>query len=158
MTPVAVRTANVLLPGSGLVLRGRLVAGLPILVAAMALVVLALAAALAPAPGFDGGFAVRAVIGYVLLGAIAGGTLWHWEQGARLDPAAVRELHRKLATAYLRGELPEARRQADLLVVAAGREPGAWSLLAMVAAAMGDAAVAARATKRAQVLAAELRN
>jgi hypothetical protein len=155
MPPAARRVLNVLLPGCGLVLRGRLTAGMPLLVAALALATLALIALLAPLPGFDAGFALWALAGYLGFGAVAAAALWAWERGAQLDPAAVRAIHHRLASAYLRGDHPAARAAADELVRAAAREPGAWSLLALTAGAAGDAATAARARRRAQSLEAD---
>ncbi|GDY13090.1 hypothetical protein LBMAG53_19680 [Planctomycetota bacterium] len=67
----------------------------------------------------------------------------------RIDPKLVRTLHAEAARAYLRNEWPAALAAAQQLTVAAPEESGAWTLLAMICKASGDAVGAARAEQRA---------
>lgn len=136
MKPTAV--ADALLPGSGLIVDGRPVWGIPLLVPAVLLLAALLLALLL------GGFAAswvlpRALPCYAILIVIALLCRWRLARLARLDPQAVRRLARTASQAWLRGE---STAQAQELVRAAPDLAQAWRLHALVS---GDA----RSLKRA---------
>jgi hypothetical protein len=148
--PAGAIVADALLPGSGLLARGRLGVGVA-LIAAGALAASALALGLAGVPGFDGGL-VRAAAAYLALGAAAALGGWSLDRGSRIDPTAVRAAHDEAAAAFLRGENPAALAAARRVARLAPQEPGAWDLLALVARAAGDPGTADRAERRARAL------
>lgn len=140
--------ANLVLPGCGLVLRDRLIAGLALVVAALALLAAAALAPLAATPAFAGRVALAAGAGYLVVAAAAGGLWWWWERPRPVERTAVIRRHRAAATALLGGDLTVARREAEALVRQAPSLPGAWLLLAQVCRSAGDADAAARAERR----------
>jgi len=139
---------NLVLPGCGLVLRDRVIAGLVLLVAALALLAVAVLAPLAATPAFAGRVVVVAGAGYLVLAALAGGLWWWWEREHHVDRSAVLRRHRAAATAWLGGDPARARSEAEALARQAPGLPGAWQLLAMICRSAGDAAAADRAERR----------
>lgn len=141
------RAATVLdaaIPGSGLLLDGRLAAALPVLVPAV-LVLALLTVALALGGAIGAWVWPRAVPAHLVLAAAALLLRWHFARRARIDPARARELARAAARAWLRGEDAAAAQAARELVRAAPEVPNAWRMLALVA---GDP----RAERRAQAI------
>jgi hypothetical protein len=149
MAGAALHTANALLPGSGLVARGRAGVGLALLTAALACASLAALALLDAASGLS---LVEALAAYVGLALVAELGLAAFERRARLDPGAVRATHRRASSAYLRGEREPALAAARQLTRLAPEEPGSWALLALAARADGREGEAARAERRAAAL------
>jgi hypothetical protein len=150
---MAVPLLDLLLPGAGLTLRGRLVPGLICLVLAVinvSTVILGrilLASALAAQATWWG------ISVYVLAGLSAAGMhLWIGRQRAQVDEATLRQEHRRIAAAFLTDRGQEALLGARSLAQRAKREPGAWRLLELVANRNGQAQEAAKAGKRAQSL------
>jgi len=149
---VLLALTNLLLPGTGLVLRDRLLAG----TALLGLAVLSLAAAgLAPlvaTPAFARELLLGLLAIYLAAAAIAGGLWWWWERPRPFDRATVIAQHRVAAAAYLRGDLAAARAAAAAICRAAGGVPGSWRLVELVERAAGDRAAAERAARRATEL------
>ncbi len=143
---------NCVLPGAGLLITGRLNAGLLLLVPTVILIALILGVLAiftrAAAWPLIGGF----VSAYAALALIASGWWWWLRRRATFDPVAVRALHRLAAIAYLQGRSNEAVTLARRLVAAAPEESGTWNFLALVASDAGDARTAARAEARATAI------
>ena len=149
MTPRFLALLNLGLPGAGLVVRGHLGTGILLLVPTiLVMAVMGLAAGLLAAPLASAVLGVLAGL-WVLLALIAGALWWRQDRRERLDPVAVRALHREAVAAWLADRLPEALTAARSLVVAAPEEPGAWELLSRIAGDAGEPALARRATRRA---------
>ena len=148
---------NALLPGAGLLLRSRPVAGAAFLVPAL----LCLSAgAQALVEGDDPAAWQRALAAaglWALLAIGASVALWRSERVRPLDGALVRSLHRDAAKAFLAGDHAAATAAAERLVRAAPAEPGAWRLLELTATAAGRTRQAAGAGGRAGALEDRLR-
>jgi len=126
--PVAL--ADLLLPGSGLIVDGRWAWGAPLLAPAILLISAMLLALILG--GFAGAWILpRALPVYLALSLLALGFRWRIERRARLDPEAVRQLARQASRAWLRGE-PAAAAHAAALVRAAPELAQAWRLHALV--------------------------
>ena len=141
---------NLVLPGSGLVMRDRLLLGLPLLVIAACAVVVLIAAGLIATPGFATELRWGAVAVYLATAAAAGGLWFALERRRRWNDARVVELHRAAAAAYLTDDLATATTRARELVRASGGSAGAWELVAMTAEAAGHRQQAARARRHAR--------
>jgi hypothetical protein len=137
MRPATV--ADTLLPGSGLVVDGRLAPGAALLVPAVLLLCALLLSLTFGA--FAAWVVPRALPAYVLLSVIALALRWRYTRRERGDPARARVLARAAAKAWLRGE-SQAADEARQLVRACPEMANAWRLLAMVT---GDARATARA-------------
>jgi hypothetical protein len=146
--------ANLLLPGSGLVVHGRPWLGSLLLAAAACTWCLAALAQIG-IPGYDGGM-LRGVVAYGLLAALAELMLSISRRRPSIDSAALREGHRQTCAAYLRGELPAALHAARSLTRLAADEPGSWRLLALVAGAQDHQAAHLAEARRAQARARSL--
>jgi len=149
MAPSHLGWLNMLLPGCGLILRGRLGLGSALFLPALAAATLAPLVAVVAVDGFRVKLLAVFIAAYVVLAGLAALAWWWQARQERWDPGLVRELHRNAAAAFLRGEHAVARQAAERLCAAAQREPGAWTLLGMAAAAAGDAPAAAAAHRRA---------
>ncbi|MFW5844850.1 MAG: hypothetical protein ACOCXJ_01340 [Planctomycetota bacterium] len=143
---------NTVLPGSALILRGRVLIGCCLLLPALAcLGLLVLGALLTGGPLWDQ-VLISALSGIVLLALLADG-LWWWSlRQRRVDPTAARRLCDSVVAAYLQGQAPEALSGARELCRLAPRLPGAWALLARSARLAGDEALGHRAERRARRL------
>ena len=142
---------NLLVPGAGLVVAGRLTIGVVLLLPTVLVVAVA---------GLAAGILVRPLAVPVLFGCLAAWSIlavisglvwWWWARRCRIDPVRVRLLHREAAGAWLRGEataLAAARR----LAAAAPEEPGAWRLLALIARDQGEPATVRAAERRAAAI------
>jgi hypothetical protein len=149
MADLMLFACNGLLPGSGLVLRRRLVPGLGLLavgLAVLSVALISLSAGAAPAAQLRGALALFAYLGCSAAAALA---WWSAAPGAPLDAARVHELYRAAATAFLAGELTAAAAAAQRLARAAPAEAGSWRVLALVARARGRQAEAYAAGQRA---------
>ncbi len=149
MSSLVLHLVNLLLPGTGLVLRDRVGQGVPLLLVALATVtVLILAPALAV-----GDLRMRLLLGAASIYAVAALTavilLWRWE---RPWPDKIDDLdprYRTFVRAWLGGDDPTAARRAlDPLLRDMPGHPGVWRLLVLVAAENGDAGDANLAERR----------
>ena len=127
----SIAIADALLPGSGLIVEGRLAVGALLLLPAI-VVLAALAVALVVGGALAADVWPQALPSYVLLGAIALLMRWRYTRLARIDPVRARELARAAAKAWLRGQDAEAIASAKQLVRAAPELPNAWRMLALV--------------------------
>lgn len=143
---------NSLLPGSGLVLRRRLLPGLLLLIPALALVsvgVIGLCDRDNPALQVLGAQAMLAYLGCSTLAAV----VWWWsDRPVHIDQRQVQELYRAAATAYLVNQLPAAEQASHRLTRLLPNEAGTWRLLELVARARGSLAQATAAGQRAKRL------
>jgi hypothetical protein len=149
MADLPLFTVNALLPGSGLVLRRRLVPGLGLLLAALAVLSVAaisLAGGAAPGAQLRGALALLAYLGCA---AAAAATWWLGAAPAPLDAMTVHALYRAAATAFLGDDLAAAEAAARRLTRALPAEAGSWRVLALVARAGGHAGLATAAGQRA---------
>ena len=132
---------DALVPGSGLIIEGRIWPGALLLAPAIAALSLLLVSLL-----LGGAFAdwagLRVLPVYAVLAGLACLLRWRYAQRARLDPVQVKKLARITAQAWLRGQDEAAASAAQALVRAAPELPNAWRLKALVT---GDE----RATRRA---------
>lgn len=140
---------NLAIPGAGLLLRGRMALGLTIMFCALiTLSALILIQVVATSTALSG-WRLVLLSAYVLLAA--GATIAHavllFERP--VDAAALRALHRQIASAHLMNNQTEALAGARRLTTLATQEPGAWRLLALVAEDAGDVRLAAKARRRA---------
>ncbi len=141
---------NLPLPGAGLILSGRVWAGVVAAVPALFVATLGLGAALVAAESLRPRVLLVCAVAYAglaLITIIAQAIASHRRP---LDEARMRELHRVAAQAFLTDRHGDALTAARELTTIAPHEAGAWRLLAMVASAGGQAAVAARADRRAR--------
>jgi hypothetical protein len=147
----ALPVINLLLPGTGLIVGGRLPMGVPLLV--LAVIVLSLALGILGLFSWSAALPLVGVllIAYAGLALIAGGLDWWCRRRSRIDPVRVRALHREACVAFLTGAA-DALPRARALIAAAPEESGAWRFLALVARERGEAAVAAKAESRADAL------
>lgn len=132
---------DTLLPGSGLIVDGRVLPGAVLLAPAVA-VWTALLLCLVIGGAFAEWALPRALPVLVLLAVAALVVRWRFARQARFDPAATRALARAAAKAWLRGQDAEAATGARQLVRTAPDLAGAWRLAALVT---GDARAARRA-------------
>lgn len=139
---------DVVLPGAGLVLRGRVGLGLALLVPALAVATLLTLSGLLATADFAATLRWWMIGCYGVLAAVAVAAHLWMTRGRVADPQVMRDLHRQAAQALLNDRLPEAVDAAERLTAAAPREPGAWRLLAHVAVAAGDRKRAGRAERR----------
>ena len=141
--------ANLATAGAWLAAHGRPVWCLVSLLPAFAGVAVALAATVLAEPDQVATWRWSG-IGIVCAALALAAALARWDRRRRrIDPRQIRALHGEAARAYLRSEWPAALAAAQQLTVAAPEEPGAWTLLAMICKASGDAVGAARAEQRA---------
>ena len=143
---------NALLPGSGLVLQGRLLAGLLLLLPAVALLGLMVLAAGLADEAYWRQLLLQIGGSYVLLSGIAAGLLWWSCRRPAVDTEQARALVDASAHAYLNDRHSEAIAQAQALCRQAPHLPGAWQLLALVAQAAGQPALVKQAERRRQRL------
>jgi hypothetical protein len=135
-----VTVADALLPGSGLIVDGRLAWGAPLLAPAI-LLLSALLLSLTLGGAFAAWTAPRAIPVYLLLSIGALVIRHRLAVRERVDPEQTRQLARAAEQAWLRNE-PDAADKARAVTRAAPELPQAWRLLALVA---GDAKAARRA-------------
>ncbi len=141
---------NLPLPGAGLILSGRVWTGVAAAIPALFAATLAVGAALVAAESLRPRVLLGCALAYAGLAAL---TLAAHALAARrppLDEGRMRELHRVAAQAFLTDRHGDAVTAARELTTIAPHEPGAWRLLAMVASAAGQTAVATRAGRRAE--------
>ena len=139
---------NALIPGSGLLLRDRMLLGCGLLIFTICLIALVMVAPMI----MDDAFAQRSQL--YALAVYAGLTLcsallwWRLEVATPLADAMLREKHAFITKAWLGGREDEARTEAKALVRRARHLPEAWALLALVV----DSEQAAHAQRRADEL------
>lgn len=147
---------NVVLPGSGLLIGGRIGWGLTLLLPTILLIAVDAAGFALLAGPF--GQRVLLISGslHVVLAMVAVGLDWYFLRRSRIDPQRVRALHREACRCWLQARTPEALAQAlfaaRTVVEAAPEESGAWRFLARVAGDAGDSALARRAESRADAI------
>jgi hypothetical protein len=143
---------NSLLPGSGLVLRRRLVPGLSLLIPALVLVSAGVIGTYDrddPALQVHGAMALVAYLVCSVLAAVA----WWWsDRPVRIDQVQVQALYRAAATAYLQNQLLAADQACHRLTRLLPNEAGSWRLLELVARARGSLSQATAAGQRAKRL------
>jgi hypothetical protein len=135
---------NAVFPGSLLVVRGPVLAGTILLALAVAALSAGIIGTVIALPTLRAAGAGA----YLLLAVAASLVIWFRIRPAA-DPAAWRRLHATAAAAWLRDDHTAALAAAGALTRQAPAEPGAWRLLALVAA---DRVVAANALRRAERL------
>jgi len=141
-----------LLPGAGLVLRGRLAWGMPCLVLAVLCLSGAILAQLLVVRPAATGVTLACLGGYVVAALIA---MTRQYLAGRVRTVAGEELrrrHRAIASAWLGGDAAAAIGGARELAQHARGEPGAWRLLELIASRGGHPQEAARAGRRARRL------
>ncbi|HYE08229.1 MAG TPA: hypothetical protein VEL07_22135 [Planctomycetota bacterium] len=141
---------NLPLPGAGLILSGRVWAGVAAAVPALFVVTLAIGAALIAAESLRPRVLIGCAAAYAALALVTIVAQAIASHRKPLDETRVRELHRVAAQAYLTDRHGDALTAARELTAIAPHEAGAWRLLAMVASAGGQTAIAARADRRAR--------
>jgi len=143
---------DLLLPGSGLFLAGRLVAGLALLVAWLPVpTVLLVAGVLVAEPGASW-LRLLACGWWLGLALVAVGLHLWWQRRQHIDPTQVRALHAAACAHWLNGRYEPAVSGARALVRAAPEESGAWRFLALVARDAGIQGLARRATRQAEAI------
>jgi hypothetical protein len=145
--PFISRCFGIALPGSSLVLRGRLWLGASLLLPSLLLLVLMALAPVLATSQFAGPFIGTLLVAYLLLATIAAIVSIGLGRPAKIDEARVLVLHRQAAAAYLTGDFAAALASARGLTAEARSLPGAWRLLALVAKAAGDQALAGKAQR-----------
>lgn len=144
----ALFTLNLLLPGSGLLVRGRLLPGLILLAPVPLLAALLLGAGIVAAPPVAAPIRLAVCSAWALLALLAALVWWWTARRTRFDPAAVRAAHRQACAAWLQGRPEQALTGAQELVRLAPEEAGAWGFLALVGESAGQPALAERARRR----------
>ncbi len=140
---------NIVLPGAGLLLSGRLLSGgLCLLLAMISIAVLLLSHVIAV-----DAFALRllwqSLGAYAALSLVSSLWLWWRSRKPRWDAQQLRQLHRDASRAYLCGNQEQALTAARHLTRLAGDVIGSWQLLAIIADTQGDTGLARRARQRA---------
>ena len=123
---------NVLVPGSGLLLRDRVLLGCGLLIATICLVAVVIAAPLVMSLAFTKQVLLYAALAYGVLFAVAGLLWWRLEAATPLSDAVLREKHATITKAWLSGMADEARLEARSLVRRARHLPEVWALYALV--------------------------
>lgn len=140
---------DMVLPGAGLVVRGRLAVGLPCLVAAVLTIASAILAQLVLIRGNVTPVMLSLIGFYAVLIAIAVITHILGRPPATPPVEFIRSRHRAIASAWLRGEASVALEGARELSRLASGEPGAWRLVELIASRSGEKQEAQRAARRA---------
>ena len=129
---------NLLIPGSGLVLRDRPWAGYGLIV----LTGLALSAAvvylLLATESLAAWLGPTVLALWLIAVVLAGGLWWLTEHAKPTDQAALAEWYRRASIAYLRGDGPAALEAARAVVRHAPLHAGAWKLQELAAQMVGD--------------------
>ena len=141
---------NLILPGAGLILRGRLITGALALVASMVLLGLMILAPLMTTESLGQSLFIKFLLCYVVLSAAS--CLFHWFTARKhvLDHEQLRRLHQEVCQAYLNNKLDVALTLAQQISKEAASVIGSWQLLALIADAKGDLTLARSARKQAQ--------
>jgi hypothetical protein len=129
---------NLLLPGSGLLVRDHLAVGCTLVLAWFPSVAGVLGAELIALDPFAGNIRLAALGWWLVLSAVAGLFWWLWERPYQVDDAALNAVHKEAASAYLRSDWAPALAAARRAVRMAPRHPGAWGLLRLVADGAGS--------------------
>lgn len=145
---------DLVLPGGGLILADHLVAGIPLLLTALAAgTALVLGQSLATPtfwarlwPIAAGAWGTALVLAVML-------QLWWGRAAPRQHPEAIK-IHRAFVRAWLGGDAAEARTQARRLVLLIPGHPGAWELLRLAAINAGGTRDERRARRQLRRLAA----
>jgi len=143
---------DAVLPGAGLVVRGRLAVGLPCLVAAVLVIAGVVLAQLVLIRGSATPVTLSLIGVYVVLIAVAVTVQVLGRPPATPAAELIRTRHRSIAAAWLRGEATVALEGARELSRLAAGEPGAWRLVELIASRSGEKQEAQRAARRAQRL------
>jgi hypothetical protein len=143
---------NVLLPGAGLLIAGRMVSGLFLLLPTILLLALMLGVLGLFSSEAAWGILVWLALPYGVLAAFAGAWWWACTRREHYDPAEVRRVHREAAAAYLQGQQAAALAGATRLTRLAPEEAGTWHFLALIASDAGNAALARKAAARAAAI------
>ncbi len=143
---------NLFLPGAGLILRGRLISGALALILSMILLGLMIVAPLMTTESLATSLCIKLFAGYVALSLLS--SMFHWFIARKrvLDHEQLRRLHQEVCQAYLNDKLDAALQLAQQICKEAGTVIGSWQLLALVADAKGDLALARSARKQAQAI------
>jgi len=140
--------SNIIVPGSGLLLRDRVLLGCALLLLTLLCLALLVAGPLLMSADFAAQSRWWILALYVGLAALSGLLWWRCEAATPLADSVLRERHRHIAKAWLNGQETEARAAAQALVRQARHLPVAWDLLALV----GDQNQVAKARSRASHL------
>jgi len=146
---------NLPFPGAGHVLRGRVGLGLALLLPALLVATAVLLVGLIGTSTWAGPVRGWLLGAYLLLALGATASHLAIDRVRHTDPERIRQLHRQVAIAFLADRDADAVAGAERLVAHAGREPGAWRLLALTADTVGDRARGGAARRRLARLLAE---
>jgi len=124
---------NLVLPGSGLILRDLLAPGLAVLLVAVSAGAVAGLAGPLATPDFAVDLRLWAATAYAVLSLGSTGWLAYLVRHRRVDDGRVRSLQRDFVRAWLGGDDDGARTVARELARLAGHLPGAWRLRLLVA-------------------------
>lgn len=123
---------NVVLPGSGLLLRDRMILGCGLLIAAICVTAFVLSCSLLMSPEFAAISRLYAAGLYAALMFLSGLLWWIFEAATPIEDAILREKHALITKAWLSGQEDQARSEARQLVRRARHLPAAWALYALV--------------------------
>ncbi|TVR42976.1 MAG: hypothetical protein EA402_10365 [Planctomycetota bacterium] len=143
MSPIP--AINILVPGSGLLLRDRLMLGCGLLLIWIFALGLLLVAPLLMTPDGVAQLRLLALLLWLGAGLVGGVVWWFWEADTPLADDLLRDYHGRIAQAYLQGDQAQAQALAHELVRRGRRLPVTWELLALVAASPLRERAAARA-------------
>ncbi|TVR15437.1 MAG: hypothetical protein EA401_02815 [Planctomycetota bacterium] len=132
---MAVVFVNVVLPGSGLILRDHLLSGCTLLLIALAMLTIGISAGFFAGPEFAHTLRLMAGVGYALAGAWAALLWWLWQRSTPVSPAQAALVHSQVCRAWLGGDDAGARQAALDLCRRARHYAPAWDLLALVGSA-----------------------
>jgi hypothetical protein len=144
--------SDIILPGSGLVLSGRLISGSICLAFAVVALSGAILAQLVVISTRASSVTLTCIAAYVALAVTAVVVRRVTTPKASPGPERIREVHRGISKAFLGGRSDEALTAARLFVREAPGEPGAWRLLELIAGRAGHPVVAKHAGGRARRL------
>lgn len=139
---------NAIIPGSGLILRDRILLGCAVLLATLCVLSVVLLADLLAVADFSMQLRRLGLLSYLALALIAS-LLWYLcESATPLAVETLRQAHARISRAWLRGDAQQAQEQAWRLVRQGHRLPETWDLLALVS----EGRQRQRAQARAQAL------
>lgn len=143
---------NILLPGAGLILRGRFVLGIVGLVLCMLFIGALILSPLIATPELSAQCLSIVIPAYLVLSVFSSTYLFLISRKPQWDQQQLRQLHQQASGAYLQEQWPQALQAAQQLCKQAGSVIGSWQLLALIADASGDLKLAHKARQRAKLL------
>ncbi len=143
---------NILIPGAGLILRGRLWSGSIALLAAMVCLGLLILSPIIATAEFAQSLLLQFGLIYLCLSLLSSLWLWYCTRKPSWDQAELRQLHDQASKAYLLSNYDQAIEVAQRICQQASNLIGSWQLLAIIADAKGDHQLARKARDRVQIL------